>query len=252
LQHKFDAEGWTKVIDLMKNINGGGVDQRAHGRKPNGVLDRDQAALAAYLARARGPGASSMKFEKMRPRPSGEAARAIFHEYDIPVDPEIGEEKTLVQDGSDWSMGTPSRKGSIIHDAWMDFDGNLWFNSNAPNRKLTIARIDAKTGVVKLFKVEGQKGLAGNSHGMTRDGKGVRSFNVNAGRGALGRVDPKTEKIDVFIPPQSMTPTGGATTLDIDGKGQVWVTTDVGAPRFDPAAEAFTEFKSPTPKLANG
>src|SRR5262249_2532823 len=65
LQHKFDQEGWSKVIDLMKNINGGGVDQRAHGRKPNGVLDRDHAALAAYLASARGPGPTSMKFDKM-------------------------------------------------------------------------------------------------------------------------------------------------------------------------------------------
>src|SRR4029453_15876692 len=166
--------------------------------------------------------------------------------------PEIGEEKTLVQDGSDWSMGTPSRKGSIVHDAWMDLDGNLWFNSNTPNRKLTIPRIHAKTGAVKQFKVEGQKGLAGNSHGMTRDGKGVLWFNVNIGRGVLGRVDPKTEKIDVFVPPQPMTPTGGATTLDIDGKGQIWVTTDVGARRFDPQAQKFTEFKSLTPKLANG
>src|SRR5262245_23067700 len=123
LQHRFDEDGWFKVVDMMKNINGGGVDQRAHGRKPNGVLDLNHKALAAYLARARGPGETSMKFDTIRPRPSGETARAVFREYDIPVDPELGEDKLTTGDGSDWSKGTPSRKGSIIHDSWMDLDG---------------------------------------------------------------------------------------------------------------------------------
>jgi streptogramin lyase len=149
-------------------------------------------------------------------------------------------------------MGTPSRKGSILHDSWMDFDGNLWVNSNTPNRNLTIARIDGTTGAFKPIKVQGQKGLAANSHGMTRDAKGLIWFNANVGRGSLARLDPKTEKIDVFVPPQPLSQTAGATTLDVDGKGQIWVTTDIGALRFDPETEKFTEFKSVTPKLANG
>jgi len=49
----------------------------AHERKVNAVLERNQKELAAYLARARGPGESSMKV-KLRPRPSGEAARVVF------------------------------------------------------------------------------------------------------------------------------------------------------------------------------
>ena len=252
LQHRFDEDGWRKVIATMKNINGAGVDQRAAKRAPNGVLDANENALAAYLARARGPGESSMNFANIRPRPTGESARAVFREFDVPVDPEVGEDKILTGDGSDWSRGTPARRGSIVHDAWMDLDGNIWVNSNAPNRNLTIARVDGKTGAYKPFVVPGRNGFAGNSHGMWRDKNGVIWFNVNTGRGGLAKIDPRTEKIDVYMPPQGMAQTGGATTVDVDGKGQIWVTTDVGALRFDPVEERFTEFKSPTPKLANG
>jgi streptogramin lyase len=252
LQHRFDEDGWRKVIATMKNINGAGVDQRANKRAPNGALDANENALAAYLARARGPGESSMNFATLRPRPSGEAARAVFREYDVPVDPEIGDDKIITGDGSDWTRGTPARRGSIVHDAWMDLDGNLWVNSNAPNRKLTIARVDTKTGAYKPFVVPNRNGFAGNSHGMWRDKDGVIWFNVNTGRGGLAKIDPRTEKIDVYMPPQGMSPTGGATTVDVDGKGFIWVTTDVGALRFDPVNERFAEFKSLTPKLPNG
>ncbi len=51
------------------------------------------------------------------------------------------------------------------------------------------------------------------THGMTRDANGILWFNVNPGRGGIGRMDPKTERLDVFIPPAGMSPTGGATPL---------------------------------------
>ena len=83
---------------------------------------------------------------------------------------------------------------------------------------------------------------------MTRDEKGIIWFNVNNGRGGLGRLDPKTERIDVYLPPQGMSPTGGATTVDYDGKGRIWASAPDGALRFDPETETFTEFKSVTYK----
>ena len=61
----------------------------ATSRKPSGILDYHQKELAAYLARARGPGESAMKV-KLEPRPSGEAARVMFKEYDVPLDPDAG------------------------------------------------------------------------------------------------------------------------------------------------------------------
>jgi streptogramin lyase len=179
----------------------------------------------------------------------------VFHEYDVPIDRDANMTPADIgNDGSDWSLGTPSVliPGYGVHDAWLDLGGNIWFTCNVPNKYVTIAKIDSKTGVVTPFKVNAANGLAAGAHGLTRDPNGILWFNVNPGKGGLGRLDPKTEKIEVFIPPQGMSPTGGATTVDFDGKGFIWSSSPVGALRFDPKTEKFTEFKSVTYKTPNG
>ena len=253
LQHRFDQDGWSKIIELMKHVNVGGIYQ-GPDHKPQGLLDFHQKELAAYLARARGPSENGLNL-KLRPRPSGEAARVTFTEYDLPLDPNAGLPADFVaNDGSDWSMGTPSGlvPGYGVHDAWLDLSGNLWFTCNSPNRSLTIGKIETATGSVKPFKITAANGLAAGTHGMTRDPNGIIWFNVNPGRGGLGRLDPKTENIDLFIPPDGMSPTGGATTVDYDGKGRIWASAPDGTLRFDPATQTFTEFKSITYKTPNG
>jgi streptogramin lyase len=253
LQHRFDEAGWNAIIELMKNANVYGT-YVGKDRAPSGILDFHQKELAAYLTRARGPGATSMKV-KPEPRPSGEAARAMYKEYDVPLDPDANLPANFVQnDGSDWSLGTPSIliPGYGVHDAWADLTGNVWFTCNLPNKRTTIGKIDAKTGEVKLFKVNAPNGLAAQTHGMTRDPNGILWFNLNNGRGGIGRLDPKTEKIDVYLPPTGMAQTGGATTVDYDGKGRIWSSSPEGALRFDPDTERFTEYKSVTYKTANG
>ena len=85
LQHRFDEAGWNAIIELMKNVNVYGI-YVGKERKPSGILDFHQKELSAYLARARGPGASSIKV-KPEPRPSGEAARAVYREYDSATRP---------------------------------------------------------------------------------------------------------------------------------------------------------------------
>ena len=55
LQHRFDEAGWNAIIELMKNANVYGT-YVGDDRKPAGILDYHQKELAAYLARARGPG----------------------------------------------------------------------------------------------------------------------------------------------------------------------------------------------------
>src|SRR3954468_8112745 len=253
LQHRFDEAGWSAIIELMKNVNVYGTFV-GESRPPAGILDYHQKELAAYLARARGPSESAMKL-KPEPRPSGEAARVMFKEYDVPLDPDQGLPANFVQnDGSDWSLGTPSVMipGWGVHDAWLDLQGDVWFTSNIPNKQVTIGRIASKTGEVKLFAVPASEGLVAQTHGMTRDPNGIIWFNVNPGRGGIGRMDPKTERLDVFIPPTGMSPTGGATTVDFDGKGNIWSSAPDGALRFDPDTAKFTEFKSMTYKTPIG
>ena len=88
LQFRFDEAGWNKIINLMKVVPNNGV-YPGPTAKPNQIMDRNQKQLAAYLARARGPGESSMKVAS-RPRPTGEAARAVWTLYDLPLNPGCG------------------------------------------------------------------------------------------------------------------------------------------------------------------
>jgi streptogramin lyase len=249
LQFRFDAEGWNKILNLMKHVNVLGVYQPERKATPN--IEFHQKELAAYLARARGPGESSMKF-KLRPRPSGEAARAVFKEYDFPM--EHGHSASM--DGSDWSLGTKSSMNHVagVHDAQMDFDGNIWITYSHTSLETTVARINGKTGTVKNFKLDDQRGIAAGTHGITRDESGILWFNVRSnvqrGRGGLGKIDPKTEKITVYVPPEPMSGTAG--TLDADLNGNVWVTAPDGALRFNIKEEKFTEFKSVTYKNQHG
>src|SRR5205807_8906304 len=139
-----------------------------------------------------------------------------------------------------WSFGTRSVMiaGWGVHDAWLDDAGNVWFTCNIPNKRTSLGKLDTRTGEVKLVNIPAKNGLAAQSHGMTRTPEGILWFNINPGRGGLARLDPRLdpmgEKIEIFLPPEGMLPTGGATTVDYDGKGRIWVSAPDGALRFDP------------------
>jgi virginiamycin B lyase len=243
LQFKFDEAGWNKIINLMKYIPAfpGG------DRKPNAIIDYNQKQLAAYLARARGPGESSLKI-KDRPRPTGEAARVTWTTYDVPLNPDVGVgvvSKYNPNDGSDWSLGVTSRGGQLPHDGAMGLDGTLYYTVNAANRGVTIGKVNPKTGEVKYLKVDRRDGDgAATAHGLTRDGNGDLWFDVNPGRRSLGKLEAKTEKISVYETPPPMSPLGGAVTMDVDGKGKIWASAPDGVVMFDPVTEKFTDFKS--------
>jgi streptogramin lyase len=246
LQFRFDEAGWNKIIDLMKVVPNNGV-YPGPAAKANQIIDHNQKQLAAYLARARGPGESSMKVAS-RARPSGEAARAVWRLYDLPLSPDAGiGTRYNPNDGTDWSLGTTSKLGELPHDGGLGLDGTVYFTVNTPNRSVTIGKVDSKTGAVKFLKADAANGEAATAHGLTRDGKGNFWFDVNPGRRALGKLDTATEKITIYQTPPSMSPVGGAVTMDVDGKGKIWASTPSGAVRFDPVTEQFTEFKSIIP-----
>ena len=257
LQHKFDEAGWNSILEAMKRFNVLGVHRGDH-EPPNASIAGHQEELSRYLARARGPGDSSMNYN-LRTRPTGEAARAVFKEYDVPLDPDLKLPGTyFTNDGSDWTKGTPSGMfgGYGVHDAEADLDGNIWFTHSWPSRTITVGRIDAKTGAFKAIKVEEPNGFASQTHGIVRDQKGFIWFNTRPGTSpggnptGLAKLDPKTEQVKVYTPPKPMSGTAG--TLDVDPKGFIWVTTPDGVLRFDPEKEAFLEFKSLTYKTEKG
>ncbi len=246
LQFRFDEAGWSKIIDLMKMVPVTGV-YPGPTAKPNQIMARHEKQLAAYLAHARGPGVSSMKVAA-RARPAGEAARAVWTLYDLPLNPDAGIGTPYnANDGTDWSLGTTSKLGQLPHDGALALDGTIYFTVNNPNRSVTIGKVDPKTGAVKFLKADAANGLAATAHGLARDGAGNFWFDINPGRRALGKLDVATEKISIYQTPENMSAVGGAVTIDVDGKGMVWASTPSGAVRFDPATEKFTEFKSRLP-----
>ena len=249
LQNRFDADGWIAIMNAMRDFTVTG-NYNGEDSPPQPIIEYFKPELAAYLAKVRGPGPSTMNF-KVRPRPSGEAARVVFTEYDVPLDQTIGYDTQYpTNNGSDWSLGTPSALNGAhgVHDAQADFNGNIWYSNNVSSRAISVGRIDAKTGEVRYVKVPDARGSAAVGHGIVRDAQGILWFNINmngTAPNALGRLDPVTEKVEVFTTPKGMTPpTQVATSLDVDGKGKVWVTSGIGALRFDPETRQFTEFKS--------
>jgi len=253
LQFKFDAAGWSRIIDLMKKI-GAGLPQ---DRPANQIIEMNQKRLAAYLARVRGPDSPAPTIPT-RARPSGEAARVVWTLYDVPRVQGAGAgalpPSTADNDGTNWALGTPSKGGLIIHDDQMDFDGNIWFTSNSTNSLVTVGKVDAKTGEISYYKWPRANNpqLASPTHGITRDSDGNLWFDVNPGRRSLGKMEPKTGKITVYPTPDTMMPLGGAVTMDVDGKGMIWASAPAGVIKFNPKTLEFTEFKTTDVKRSYG
>jgi streptogramin lyase len=255
LQFKFDQQGWSRIIDLMKVIGGG----LAQDRPANQIHQMNQQRLAAYLAKVRGPNSPTPTI-KTRPRPSGESARVVWQLYDVERIPDVGNRALPAadayadNDGTNWALGTPSKAGLIVHDGAMDFDGNVWFTSNATNSLVTVGKVNTTTGEVTYRKVPraANPNLASPTHGIARDAQGNLWFDVNPGRRSLGKVVPATGQVTVYPTPENMTPLGGAVTLDVDGKGMVWASAPFGVLRFNPQTAEFTEFKSTNPRRPYG
>ena len=137
----------------MKNVNVYGSVWRA-ASPAQGMLD--------YIRRARGlsrPGARARRrldeVQAMRPRPSGESARVMFKEYDVPLEPELGADQFCAERRQRlvaWhAVAIP---GWGVHDAWLDLEGHLWFTWNVPNRSTTIGTHRYQNRRGQVFKVQ--------------------------------------------------------------------------------------------------
>ena len=239
LRDRFDEHGWEVVIGAMLN----GFSKNP---PPPTALQRE---LASYLAEMRGPGRSPMSLKPFRV--AGEATLPVVYEYDVRY-PEGG---YTAHNGSDWRYGSGSSAGGGggLHDAVLDFDGNIWFTSTVNGKIRTIGKIDTKTGETFDFALPLGNGTIARSHGMYLASDGLVYFNAGPqGRGAptsnsiLGRVDPTTGQLEGFRPTGQMLASGW---LGGDAKGYIWTaggyrTPPTGALRFDPRTKTFVDFFS--------
>ena len=231
LQHRYDEQGWFAIVDQMAQYN------RAN-RRP--TVEFHKAELAKYLASVRGPDSPPLAFSIL-PRPSGDAARVVFTQYDIPL--ENTPDGMVILDGNDWSEGRATHRGYLNHDVAVGADGNVWLTAFPPPDK-TLYRIDIATGQVTWYAIASSNGQGTrSSHGIVVDSAGLVYFTAG---NALGRVDPETDAFSFFSPPPEIA--GGiGQDLDIAPDGAVWATTAQGAFRFDPATKGWDRFSSVNP-----
>ena len=149
------------------------------------------------------------------------------------------------------AVRAPPGGGFGLHDATVDRDGDVWFTYNEPEAAArTVGKVDTATGRVTDFSYPRADGRASTSHGIITARDGAVWFNVNLrapgqpGNERLGRIDPGTGTLEVFTPPGAMR--GMAIHVAEDAQGNIWGDTATGAIRYDPAADAFTAFASPT------
>src|SRR5258708_14705697 len=121
----------------MPRVRKGGGKYGGWAQEPFGVIIYYKKHRAAYRGEMRGPAASPMQI-KLRPRPTGEAARAVVTEYSIPVvdaDPLATNDGFPTNDGTDWALGTPSALNSSrgLHDSQVDINGNIWVTTAEPS-----------------------------------------------------------------------------------------------------------------------
>ena len=245
LQHRFDAQGWGVILDLMAKTTTGSfyVPPGSPIRSP--LLRSYKEEMLGYLARVRGPGPSPMKWKPL-PRPRGESAQIVVTEFD--ASPSGTPRYVMTYDGSDWSEGTPSTQdGKEVHCVALDREGYVWFSDDKSHER-TIGKLDPRTGRVTDYRMAIGNDETIESHGINVDPAGKVWF-TNMTEGTLTSFDPKSEQFRSYPRPSSMPEMVG-THMDVDAQGNVWASFrdgNGGAYKLDPKTGQYTQYKSPTP-----
>lgn len=226
LQNRFDAAGWASIVDLMAVISHDGFYRPdAH---PSPWIHGYKEEMVAYLARVRGPG-SELTYKPL-PRATGEATQIVVTEFDIFPGHLPG--VLPVENGSDWSLGTPARhENAAAHDAVVDQNGYVWFTDNI-NPERTIGKLDPRTGRITDYALRGENNVAMATHDGAVDQKGdiwISSGGIEFGGGTV-KFDPRTEKFHQFPKPDSLPRCCGS-LMAIDSKGNVWNGANAGSIR---------------------
>jgi virginiamycin B lyase len=230
LQNRFDADGWRKIVTVM-SLSSNGTPIRPNAAVTP-TIDAYKDEIVRFLTKVRGPSPASYELKPL-PRPTGDAARVVITEYDLPR-PEAPPE-AYVHNGSDWMEGTPSRwQGRAAHDAAVGPDGSI-FLSDETTLDASIFKLDPTTGNVTSYRFAAKNGGVASTHGIATDPEGNIWTNNQANNNLL-MFDPKTERFVEYQ--RSATTPGARNTVAVDQKvhkGVIWSATfQDGAVMLDP------------------
>ena len=238
LNNKFDAAGWTAIVKSMESAtyNGyrGGDDMPVPNLGWEGqIIRHHREELGKYLAEMRGPGPSPMKIKPLD-RPTGDAARVVVTQYDLPGAERANEMPFYT--GDDWMLGPSVGSHGIVgvHDVFADDKGFAWASQARTTFETnrSWAKIDLVTGKMTDFKIDSNDGRPVYYEQASDPNKGI--IWMHSG-GAVVRLDTATDKFTAYPLPQVFG--GTQNSIETDSKGRVWINGKAGAVFFDPAEQ---------------
>jgi virginiamycin B lyase len=189
-RHHWDESQWNSAIGRMS-------DPTSPRITPGLLEASDRRELAAYLARNFGPDSPKRILDVGAEMPLDEQAlgKAMYVEYYLPPLPDKGDR--------------------LLHDPHFDQEGNVWYTDRGGDR---IGKLDPRTGAWKDYAIPDPRAFP---HGLTVDSEGYPWW---VGNRDLGRIDPKTGKMDIYpIDPTGRREFHGHTVV-VDSKKNVWFT----------------------------
>jgi len=242
LQNRFDEAGWRSILKAMQSAwySGwrGAADLPASDLRWEAQITRyHQEELAQYLAEMRGPAPSPMSFKPMD-RATGDAARVIITEYDLPIS--ARENELPWYNGDDWMDGPSTGMHGIVgtHDVIVDATGQAWISHSGGRSTFesnrAMIRLDPETGDMSAYQLLDGKGkMVPVEQISSIDAMGNIWMHSDD---AIIRLDTNTRQFTALAMPAVMG--GMVNSTDADSKGRVWVNAHFGAVRFDPAEPA--------------
>jgi streptogramin lyase len=241
LQNRFDDTGWNAIIRAMQSAwysgwRGASDLPASQLRWEAQIMRRHQNELAQYLAEMRGPRPSPMRFNPM-PRPSGEAARAVVTEYDLPIS--ARENELPWYNGDDWMDGPSAGMHGIVgtHDVVVDGGGYAWISHSGGRSSFetnrSMLKLDPRTGAMTAYQLlDGRGRMVFVEQISSLDSKGGIWMHSDDG---FIKLDTTTEQISAYPMPAVME--GMENSTDVDSKGGVWANARFGVVRFDPGEQ---------------
>ena len=250
LNNRFDETGWNAIVKTMEvafyNGRRGVEDAPGNTLAWEGQIMRyHRDDLSKYLAEMRGPAKSPMVLKPM-PRPSGDAARIVVTQYDLPIQSRASEMPRY--SGDDWEKGESVGMHGIVgvHDVVADNDGNAWITQSRTNfeSNRVLVKLNPANGDMKVVNVAGANGRLMFFEQIGPDPFGNIWMH---GGGNFVKLEPKTETITAYPIPRAMG--GSENSIDSDSKGRIFANGNHGVLEFDPSAMDQTGVMYPGWKL---
>lgn len=241
LNNRFNEAGWLRLVKAMESAdyNGyrGGDDIPPSQLNWEGfVMRRFEKDLAAYLAEMRGPNPSPFTLKPL-PRPTGEAARAVITQYDLPIQDRPNEDAWY--HGDDWMKGEASgMHGTVgVHDVVASADGMAWITQSRTtvetNRSLI--RLDPRSGEMTVYTLHNPRGQPMYFEQISDKAMGPKGTIWMHGAGALVQLDTlRPDKLFTGFPIPTVFG-GTQNSIDGDNIGRAWINGKFGIVGFDPA-----------------